>query len=233
MTKSKSMGRGGSRKGAGRPRFNKTGKASYISIRITQKTRDLIEAEARRCGDSLATLAERLLETGLEERAERREKGPLRALCFLIKMLSKNGPYDEDLNCTWHSNPYMFEAFRTSVSLLFDRLRPPGEVVAPPRRKSSTLPEPLRRQNPSGDPLEWFFPDLPQEYGRTRAEVLLVWMQLFSPEGASPDYLNRLDIPPGAAWDRDKAVREFYGLAAARRDLGLKGPITGLTEDLK
>ena len=40
----RSKGRGGARKGAGRPPFTKARtKVSYFSTRITQKTRDLLE----------------------------------------------------------------------------------------------------------------------------------------------------------------------------------------------
>src|SRR5262249_38947322 len=70
MTKSKGVGRGGRRKGAGRPRFTETGKSSYFSTRLTQKTRDLLEAEARRREKSLSEVAEDLLQLGLEEMAD-------------------------------------------------------------------------------------------------------------------------------------------------------------------
>ena len=168
-------------------------------------------------------MAEQLLLIGLEKKAERRKQKPLRALCFLIEMVNKNGPYDDDPKYTWHSNPYMFEAFRAAVLLLFDHLRPPGEVVPPPRRKSSVVPEILRRHESTGDRLEWTFPDLPEEYGRTRAETLLVWMQVYSSWINLPD----LDISPAF---RDKMLREYYGLVDAQKDLRLKGIIRGLED---
>src|SRR5262245_59785697 len=89
MTKSKGIGRGGRRKGAGRPRFTKTGKTEFFTTRITPKTRALLEAEARRCGESLSVVAEGMLLTGLDKRAEIRHRSrQLRALFFLIERLS-------------------------------------------------------------------------------------------------------------------------------------------------
>ena len=45
---SKVRGRGGARKGAGRPRYAKgRARTSYFTTRITEKARDLLEAEAR------------------------------------------------------------------------------------------------------------------------------------------------------------------------------------------
>lgn len=70
MAKSKGVGRGGKRKGAGRPRLTKTGKTSYFSTRITPETRALLETEARRSGLSLSTTVERLLRLGLYEERE-------------------------------------------------------------------------------------------------------------------------------------------------------------------
>ena len=142
----------------GWPRFAKSCKASYISIRITQETRDLVEAEARRHGETLSATAENLLQIGLGEKATRRNREkvgrPFRALCFLLEQLNLRirGVHHRDQKYTWHSNPYMFEAFRTAVLDLIDEVRPPGEVVTPP---------PVRRST---------FPDVPADYGHRCAE---------------------------------------------------------------
>jgi hypothetical protein len=115
MAKSKGIGRGGKRKVAGRPRFMKTGKASYISIRITQETRDLVEAEARKSGKSLATIAEDLLRMGLEVKTDRREGKTERALVFLIKhLMLAIGTGAGGLD--WRSNPYTMPSGRPAMS---------------------------------------------------------------------------------------------------------------------
>src|SRR5215472_5637488 len=112
MTKSKGVGRGGRRKGAGRPRFAKTGKTSHFSTRLTPKTRSLLEAEARRRGKSLSEVAEDLLQLGLDEMADLDRPKPLRALLFLVSRLERRtlGPHWQDAKYSWRSNPYMFAA---------------------------------------------------------------------------------------------------------------------------
>ena len=167
MTKSKGIGRGGRRKGAGRPRFAKTGKTEFFSTRITPKTRDLLEAEARRRGESVSRVAEDLLQLGLEEMAAIRNPQPLKALLFLVEMLripDHSGDHLDD-SYSWQSNPYMFAAFRAAVTSLLDVLRPRGEIITPP-------PGPLISDDELGE-LQDTFPDSPDEYGRDCARNLL------------------------------------------------------------
>src|SRR6516225_634173 len=104
MTKSKGIGRGGHRKGAGRP--PETGKTSYFSTRLTPKTRSLLEAEARRRGRSLSEVAEDLLQLGLEEIADLERPKPIRALLFLISTLVNGitGAHRGDAKYSWRAN---------------------------------------------------------------------------------------------------------------------------------
>jgi hypothetical protein len=204
----KPRARGGARKGAGRPRFAKSQtKASYFSTRINQRTRDLLEAEARLHGESLAVTAERLLQSGLEEKAQRRNRGrPLRALCFLVEQLSRyvSSPYGGDPKHEWHLDPFVFAAFRAAILHMLDALRPPGEVVPPPVQSPLSLP------------------DTPDDRGVECARHLLLSMQI-------RDFAERFD------WHVEKSAstpelyasmtRDHYGLIDARRDLGLKGPM--------
>jgi hypothetical protein len=124
MTKSKGIGRGGARKGSGRPRFAKSGKTSYFSTRLTPKTRDLLETEARRRGESLSIVAEDILQLGLEEVAALQKSRPLRGLLFLIEMLEVLGRIPN-----WRTDPQEFANFRAGVLGLLDELRPPGELT--------------------------------------------------------------------------------------------------------
>jgi hypothetical protein len=224
MTKSKGIGRGGRRKGAGRPRFTKNGKASNFSTRVTQKTRDLLEAEARLHGESLSEVAEYLLQIGMDERAKRRDRkrGPHRAFGFLLEVLNQEilGPYLRDPKYTWRSNPYMFEAFRTAVVHLLNGLGPPGEVVTPPLAPIPT---------PNEDNLYNFvFPDAPQDYGRICAQRVFLSMQIYSLRETA------FRIPPDAPPNlHSSMMREYYGLIDARQDLSLEGPIRGLKEESK
>jgi hypothetical protein len=214
MTKSKGIGRGGHRKGAGRPRFTKTGKASYFSTRITQRTRDLLEAEAKLHEESLSAVAEHLLQIGLEERAERRKrkKGPLRALCFLLERLTEKipGHHLHDPKYFWYSNPYMFEAFGTAVLHLLDALRPSGEIVTPAQMPPPRNEEELDQQD--------IFPDTPQEHGHVWARRLFVTMRIHALHAQDPTNYKLwgdFKIP-------SKFVPEYYGFIDALRDLGVK-----------
>jgi len=135
MTKSKGLGRGGTRDGAGRPKIGK-GKTATFATRITQRTRDLLDAEAERQGNSVAAVAERLLRTALEKKAaEETRPHELRRLFNLIEtllvFLSKPRHWD-DQKYDWHSNPYLFEAFRLAIGYLMTVMRPPGQITTPP-----------------------------------------------------------------------------------------------------
>ena len=207
MTKSKGIGRGGHRKGAGRPRFAQTGKTSYFSTRLTPKTRDLLEAEARRQGKSLSIVAEHLLQIGLEKRAEHLNRPrPLRALFFLIEGLSRAIPahHHHDSKYSWRSNPYISDAFRAAVTHILEALRPAGEVIVPRG--------PARGEEDFWDD----FTESPEDYGRTCARNVLFaahtqsdWQEL------SDAYGLDLGIP-------SEYARAHYGLVDARRDLDLK-----------
>jgi hypothetical protein len=166
----KRTGRGGARKGAGRPRKSKgTTKASQFSTRITQRTRDLLEAEARRKGDSLAVVAQHLLEEGLKERANkrRRKNRPLTALFYLLEQLAEKFVpvgYASDPKYNWRTSPFMFRAFREAVVYLLDyELQPAGAIVAP-------TPPPLPPW--SSEQRAQFDSDLDFEAAREHAEFL-------------------------------------------------------------
>jgi hypothetical protein len=223
MTKSKGVGRGGRRKGAGRPRFTETGKSSYFSTRLTQKTRDLLEAEARRREKSLSEVAEDLLQLGLEEMADLDRPKPLRALLFLISALGRRtlGPHWQDSKYSWHSNPYMFAAFRAGVVDLLDRLRPPGEIVTPPPGPEEEVWEENddNGDNSAGGLWRFTFPDSPAEYARILVQMLIMQAQM-------QDEAEQMRMKYGDEirqhWpDYPEYTRYHYGFVEARRDLNL------------
>jgi hypothetical protein len=216
MTKSKGIGRGGHRKGAGRPRFTKTGKTSYFSTRLTPKTRSLLEAEARRRGRSLSEVAEDLLQLGLEEIAELDRPKPLRALLFLISTLINGiaGPHREDAKYSWRSNPYIFAAFSAGIVDLLDRLRPPGEIVTPPPG-----PEQVGEDEEGPRLFRHTFPDSPEEYAQDIVEMLILQasVQHFSDE-MEKKYGDEMRY----RWKESghpEVPRLHYGFVDAHRDL--------------
>jgi len=207
MTKSKGIGRGGHRKGAGRP--PETGKTSYFSTRLTPKTRSLLEAEARRRGKSLSEVAEDLLQLGLEEIAELGRPKPLRALLFLIESLSNfiRDPHQQDAKYSWHSNPYVFAALRAGIIDLLDRLRPSGEIVTPPPG-----PEEMREDEEGPVLFRHTFPDSPEEYARNTVDTLILL-------GRVRDFIDEMGKKK-EDW-RPAAPRFHYGFVDAHRDLNL------------
>jgi hypothetical protein len=218
MTKSKGIGRGGHRKGAGRP--PETGKTSYFSTRLTPKTRSLLEAEARRRGKSLSEVAEDLLQLGLEEIAELGRPKPVRALLFLIESLSHGlrGPHREDAKYSWHANPYMFAAFRAGIIDLLDRLRPPGEIVTPPPG-----PEEMGEDEEGPHLFRRTFFNSPEEYARNMVDLLILQASI---QHFSDEMRKKYGDEIRSRWEEwahehPEVPRLHYGFVDAHRDLNL------------
>jgi hypothetical protein len=106
------------------------GKASIFSTRITPQTRGALEAEAKASGQSISQAAERLLQLGLDLRRQREMHDPMRALNYLIDALANacRSTAEDGTLCEWNTSPAIFEAFRSAIGKLLDRIRPPGEV---------------------------------------------------------------------------------------------------------
>jgi hypothetical protein len=206
MTKSKGIGRGGHRKGAGRP---PEGKTSYFSTRLTPKTRSLLEAEARRRGKSLSEVAEDLLQLGLEEIAELGRPKPLRALLFLIESLSNfiRDPHQQDAKYSWHSNPYVFAALRAGIIDLLDRLRPSGEIVTPPPG-----PEEMGEDEEGSGLFRHTFPDSPEEHARNIVDMLIL-------QARARDFNDEIRKKYGLGIRPPRWPRLHYGFVDAHRDL--------------
>jgi hypothetical protein len=219
MTKSKGIGRGGHRKGAGRPRFAEAGKTSYFSTRLTPETRRRLEAEARRRGRSLSKVAEDLLQLGLKKITELDRPKPLRALLFLITSLSYGiaGPHREDAKYSWRANPYMFAALRAGIVALLDKLRPPGEIVTPP-----SGPEEKGWTEEDGNFLwQYTFHDSPEDYAQNLVEMLILQAQIeHRGEKTREKYGDTIQYE----WEDSRypeAPRLHYGFVDAHRDLNL------------
>jgi hypothetical protein len=221
MAKSKGLGRGGRRKGAGRPRLTETGKTSYFSTRITPQTRARLEAESRLSGLSLSQTIERFLLFGLREKQARNQPRPIKAICYLITTLSemmavrvgeRNSTHPE---YNWRSNPFMFEAYRVAVLHLLDALRPEGEIVVPPPLTKIELPPWQGKYAKYDDP---------EEFGRDLTRSLLEALQFYGV--TTPEEVNAaiLEMHGDFASQNflDERLRTHYGMGDAARDLGVK-----------
>jgi hypothetical protein len=216
MTKSKGVGRGGKRKGAGRHRLTETGKTSNLSTRITPQARVRLEAESRLSGRSLSQTIEHLLLLGLHEKEERNRPRPIKAICYLIttlsKMVARNSTHSE---YNWWSSPFMFEAYRAAVLHLLDAVRPEGEIVAPPTL-TKIEPPPWQGKHAKYDD--------PEEYGRDIARSLLEALHFYG--ATMPEEVNAAIVEMHG--DRasqellDALMRTHYGMGDAARDLGVK-----------
>jgi hypothetical protein len=208
LTKSKGLGRGGSRQGAGRPSTGGVGKTSYFATRITQKTRELLEQEAAHQGRSKATIAEKALQIGLDELAARRRPEPIRALFFCLEWLAHAIPVNRrDDNYSILSNPYMFAAFRAAVVKLLDALKPQGEIVNPraPERFGifGVIPS--------------LFPDDPEERGRDCLSSLWHFMRIYDTNESGGEIVANPYTMAGLEGIKDRDPREYYGLVNAVR----------------
>jgi hypothetical protein len=221
MAKSKRLGRGGRRAGAGRPRLTETGKTSYFSTRITPQIRARLETESRLGGQSLSQTIQHLLLLALDEKRERKRPRPLKALCYLITSLSaytsntllgdRNRIFD-DPEYNWRTNPFVFEVFRAAVWHLFDRLRPDGEIVAPPAP-------------PRADSRARY--KTPEDCGRGIARSVLQTLNFYGAN--SPDDIDTTFSEIGSDTSDPEFNRllargrqEGYGFADAARDLNVE-----------
>jgi hypothetical protein len=230
MTKSKGIGRGGTRDGAGRPKIDK-GKTATFATRITQRTRDLLDAEAERQGNSVAAVAEQLLTLALEKKVtEQTRPREVRQLFTLIEALLFYLPKQhhwDDPKYDWHSNPYLFEAFRLAIGYLLSAMRPNGEIVPPPEE-----PVPPRstesdmKNNPFGTLADWIanelqtkYPESVDEHARDIARSVI---------GRAKEQMRRQDkgirtFTITAADDDDWELRSDHLLADAARNLFDRG----------
>lgn len=220
MTKSSLKSHGGRRKGAGRPRFTKTGKTEFFSTRITPKTREMLEVEARRRGKSLSEVAEDLLQMGLEEIADLDRPKPLKGLLFLISSLGRGTPGHlwPDPKYSWNANPYMFAAFRAAIIGLLDRLRPPGEVTTPPPAQITQVVTKEDDDDDDLNPWRFPFPDSPDEYART---LVLTLLRTALHQDVVEQGRGLVGDDFGGLNERPELLRTHYGFVEAWRDLNL------------
>jgi hypothetical protein len=222
------------RPGGGRkPKGPIRAKSEVFTTRITPDTRASIEAEAKRSGQSISQVAERLLMAGLESKKRSDNYRSLRAFCFLVESLGKDASslgllgIERDalarMQENWRTSPFRYRAFRLAVNQLLDLLQPQGKMESP-----LLAVDPVLERLKSADT-----PDYP---GLAAATFKIFQEMLSSPEKLAEfmfqDLLRGLSHPQ----HRDYLLKEFpkgseiaaairgeaYGLEDARNDLNLR-----------
>jgi Arc-like DNA binding dprotein len=198
--------------GGMKPRGEFSGLTSVLSLRMPDDMRAQLESAAKKHRPTKRSLTQELLkrlERSFNEDREKSRDPALRALLYLIGEVAEGvtNPAPVRLKNTrplWHSDPFLFRAFRIAVDKLLDEFEPPGEIKPPPG-----FVEPA-------DGFEIFtaskyMRDIYQSPKTLGGFVAAGIMRaLYSPAPA-----DNLADWPRPRWDD-------YGMQSASRDLGLK-----------
>ena len=177
-------------------------------------------------GNNVSTLAESLINRGLQEREDRARDPAMRAMCFLISEIAHqivgahlfDGKSEKPI-FNWRSDPFFYRAFKIAVSRVLDNLDPPGEIKPPI----------MRSGDETVNSLAWFksfaSPEARAEYSVDY--VLYALRERLSPEEYEKRkrILNSVGVP--------SFLREFYGMPDAARDLEPKSLTRKAMKDVK
>jgi membrane protein required for beta-lactamase induction len=124
--------RGGAREGAGRKPLGEATKVATL-VRLSPDVRKRLEHDAKQAKRrSLSEHIERELTDAL--RAAPAADKQTKALCYLISQLAKIGQTMERAtgapDFSWRTSRFDFEAFRSAIIQVLDRLAPTGEAEA-------------------------------------------------------------------------------------------------------
>jgi hypothetical protein len=117
--------------GGRKPKDRYGGRASPLSIRMTDEMRARLEASARHRKGGISLSEEilfRIRSSIDRERDEKRDPAS-RALCYLLaETIAAVASVTAGPN--WRSDPYAFQSIKLAFSLVLDDVRPPGEIRA-------------------------------------------------------------------------------------------------------
>ena len=178
-------------KGAGRkPKGEFHGMRNPLSIRITDALREKLDGACKGSGRSLTQEVTKRLDDSFGIKAEPDPR--LRAITYLIGQVTLYTGKE------WRTNPWMFQAFKAAVSLILERLAPPGELIPPEMvrqfgAKMGVPPDQLESMTPEG-------------FGFVISEI--VWTVLTT----MPEPPPGMSVPSGS-W--------AYAMPQARKALGV------------
>jgi len=113
--------------GGRRPQGEFQNLTSPFSLRMPPDLRKQVEVAARRNRRSTSQEMLRRLQDSFRRDQTTESDRPLRALCYLIAQVADYSSHQEPRS--WRSDPFKFKTFKRGVSVLLDKLDPPGEVV--------------------------------------------------------------------------------------------------------
>lgn len=186
-------------------------------------------------GKSVSAFAEFLIDKGLREREENARDPSVSAICFLISELAEYIRWPKPDG--WHSNPFLFRAFKIAVARLLDALEPRGEMQAPP------IDERIEQyaKKAKGGPFEWVAIEKaaeirdtwksPQSAGAKAAEYTLYELYKTVPDLDKDLWVSFLNHPKAAKGSKEIAQtelmefeRRWHGMPRVRRNLYLTKP---------
>jgi hypothetical protein len=136
------MARGGKRSGAGR---KPTGKVAML-VRVRPEVRARLERDAKETDRSLSAEIEFQLEAAF--RPVQPADAHTRALCYLITQIvhvAKTVERTRPPEFNWRANRFDFEAFKSAVIQIFDRLAPVRNEIGTSRYPSEENPQAMGR----------------------------------------------------------------------------------------
>jgi hypothetical protein len=135
-------------KGAGRKSKGEFhGMRNPLSIRITDTLREKLDGACKASGRSLTQEVTRRLDDSFGIKGEPDPR--VRAITYLIGQVTLYTGKE------WRTNPWMFQAFKVAVSLILEKLAPPGELISPELArqfgaKTGVPPDQLKSMRPEG-----------------------------------------------------------------------------------
>ena len=202
--------------GGGRKRLGPS-VARNLTIRIDDELRKRLEVEVgkraqRRRNWNLSQEILMRLNQSLSREQERSYDPAMRALTFLIGELAENIIAGSDFPMKWHKNPFLFQALKLGITKVLDTIAPPGEIESP--YKVPKVSEAFANCHRT-----------PEDAAESSAFYVL--SRLYDPRLLTRLFagdISRLraeadKYPDGML---DEVEREYYGMSAALRDLGIE-----------
>jgi Arc-like DNA binding domain len=210
--------------GGRKPSGEFAGLSAPFNVRMPPWLRAQLQAVAKRKGHSMSQeLLARLASSFSREREEARDPA-MRALCFLIADTARSvsglfSTVDDKPAHDWRTNPFMFEAFKIAVAHLLSALRPKGEIRSPLEERPMVVeaaPEDM-------EAAQFFVDSYETPEARARIAFATVWNAVLTSDPSNVEGPPQ-DLYSGDLWKKLKQREEAhaYGMAHARRDLGIK-----------